>query len=81
MGCAGLLQSQKDMEVVGEAGDSTAAVAVAVREQPDIVLLDIEMPGGNVSATVRELRESSPRSGVIASPPFFEGGNGQAASA
>jgi DNA-binding NarL/FixJ family response regulator/signal transduction histidine kinase len=60
-----IVESQEDMEVVGEAGDSMAAVAVAVREQPDIVLLDVEMPGGNATATVRQLRKSSPRSAVI----------------
>lgn len=39
------------MQVAGEAGDSVTAVAVAAREHPDIVLLDIEIPGGEVTAT------------------------------
>jgi DNA-binding NarL/FixJ family response regulator len=60
-----ILQTQEDMEVVGEAGDSTAAMAVAVREQPDIVLLDIEIPGGDATTTVRELQGYSPGSRVI----------------
>jgi DNA-binding NarL/FixJ family response regulator len=60
-----ILQAQIDMQVVGEAGDSSTAVALAAREQPDIVLLDIEIPGGDATDTVRRLRESSPGSGVI----------------
>jgi DNA-binding NarL/FixJ family response regulator len=60
-----ILQAHDDMEVVGEAGDSPAAVAIAAREQPDIVLLDIEIPGGDATANVRSLREVSPESRVI----------------
>ena len=40
-----LLGSADDIEVVGEAGDGAEAVAVAVREHPDVVLMDIRMPG------------------------------------
>jgi DNA-binding NarL/FixJ family response regulator len=60
-----ILQAQDDMEVVGEAGDSAAAVATAARECPDVVLLDVEIPGGEATATVRRLREVSPESRVI----------------
>jgi DNA-binding NarL/FixJ family response regulator len=60
-----ILQAQDDMEVVGEAGDSARAVATAARERPDVVLLDVEIPGGEASATVRRLREASPESRVI----------------
>lgn len=60
-----ILQAQEDMQVVGEAGDSATAVALAAREHPDIVLLDIEMPGGEVTATVHQIRKCSPGSQVI----------------
>jgi DNA-binding NarL/FixJ family response regulator len=60
-----ILQAQEDMQVVGEAGSSQAAVALAAREQPDIVLLDVEIPGGEATDTVRQLRASSPGSRVI----------------
>jgi DNA-binding NarL/FixJ family response regulator len=60
-----ILQAQEDMQVVGEAGNSQAAVALAAREQPDIVLLDVEIPGGEATATVRQLRDASPGSRVI----------------
>jgi DNA-binding NarL/FixJ family response regulator len=60
-----ILQAQDDMEVVGEAGDSGAAVATVGRERPDVVLLDVEIPGGEATTTVRKLRDASPESRVI----------------
>jgi DNA-binding NarL/FixJ family response regulator len=60
-----ILQAQDDMEVVGEAGDAVAAVATAGREYPDVVLLDVEIPGGEATGTVRRLKEVSPHSRVI----------------
>lgn len=60
-----ILQAQEDLEVVGEAGDSAAALAAAARERPDIVLLDVEIPGDEAAVTVRKLRHVSPESRVI----------------
>ena len=60
-----ILQAQDGIEVVGEAGDSAAAVAAAARERPDVVLLDVEIPGGEAAATVRKLRDAAPESRVI----------------
>jgi DNA-binding NarL/FixJ family response regulator len=60
-----ILQTQADMRVVGEAGDSATTVALAAREQPDIVLLDVEIPGGEATSTVQQIRSHSPRSGVL----------------
>lgn len=60
-----ILHTQGDMEVVGEAGDSASAVAVTAREQPDVVLLDIEIPGDAAAATIRQIRSSSPGSQIL----------------
>ena len=60
-----ILETRDDMRVVGEAADSTATVTLAAERQPDVVLLDIDIPGGEVTATVRQIRECSPRSRVI----------------
>jgi DNA-binding NarL/FixJ family response regulator len=40
-----LLEGQADMTVVGEAGDGEQAVALAERERPDVMLIDIALPG------------------------------------
>ncbi len=40
-----LLRSADDVHVVGEAADGLEAVALAVRERPDLILMDIRMPG------------------------------------
>jgi DNA-binding NarL/FixJ family response regulator len=60
-----LLESQDGIRIVGQAGDSAAAVAMALAEQPDVILLDIEIPGGEVTTTVRQLQERCPCSRII----------------
>jgi DNA-binding NarL/FixJ family response regulator len=60
-----ILEAQGDMRVVGEAGDSQSAIAITARERPDVVLLDVEIPGGEAVATVRQIRACSPASRVI----------------
>ncbi|WP_242910823.1 response regulator [Actinomadura terrae] len=44
-GFAMILDAQPDIEVAGEAGDGTAAIAAVRRHAPDVALLDIRMPG------------------------------------
>src|SRR5215813_4283964 len=44
-GFRALLEAQPDIEVVGEAADGESAVRLAVEHQPDVVLMDIRMPG------------------------------------
>ncbi len=44
-GSSVLLRSADDIEVVGEAADGLAAVELAVHERPDVILMDIRMPG------------------------------------
>jgi len=46
-GFRSLLESEPDIEVVGEAGTGTEAVALVTAEKPDVVLMDIRMPGGD----------------------------------
>jgi DNA-binding NarL/FixJ family response regulator len=60
-----LLEFQADMEVVGEAADSVAAIALAHALRPDIVLLDMRLPGaGGILVTAR-LRAEAPDVRVI----------------
>lgn len=60
-----ILEMQQDMHVVGEAADSVTTVTLAAEQQPDIVLLDVEIPGSEATATVAQIRDRSPRSRII----------------
>jgi DNA-binding NarL/FixJ family response regulator len=60
-----ILETQSDLRVVGEAKDSDTTMALVDETKPDIVLLDIEIPGADVTTTVKEIRNRSPRSRVI----------------
>jgi DNA-binding NarL/FixJ family response regulator len=54
-GFRALLDAQADITVVGEAADGEQAVQVAVRERPDVVLMDIRMPGTDGLAATRRI--------------------------
>ncbi|MFQ6015781.1 MAG: response regulator [Anaerolineae bacterium] len=68
-----LLNAQPDMEVVGEAVNSQEAIEKAQQLQPDVVLLDITMPGTSTGSVeprsgleaVREIRERAPEVKVL----------------
>jgi two-component system nitrate/nitrite response regulator NarL len=57
-GVSRTISSAEDFEVVAECGDANAAVQATVEYNPDIVLLDISMPGNGIDA-VRRIREIS----------------------
>lgn len=50
-----ILEDAGDIEVVGEAGDGRAAVAEVGRTRPDVVLMDVRMPGGDGLAATRAI--------------------------
>jgi DNA-binding NarL/FixJ family response regulator len=64
-GLRALLDSQPDIEVVGEAEDGVAAVERARTLDPDVVVMDLTMPGrGGINAT-EDLRRECPRTKVV----------------
>jgi DNA-binding NarL/FixJ family response regulator len=66
------LELQEDLEVVGEAADGGAAVAEAERLAPDVVLMDLAMPGVDGVAAIRELRTRVPDARAIALTSFSD---------
>jgi DNA-binding NarL/FixJ family response regulator len=64
-GLARIISLQTDMEVIGEAHTGEEAVTLCLKEEPDIVLMDLSMPGmGGVSAT-RKILSLLPRTRVL----------------
>jgi DNA-binding NarL/FixJ family response regulator len=66
-GLRALLEVQEDMTVAGEAGDGPAALSLAESLRPDIVLLDLKLPGMDGVAVLRPLRAAGLRVLVLTS--------------
>jgi DNA-binding NarL/FixJ family response regulator len=64
-GLALLLNAEPDIEVVGQAGDAEGAIDGVARLQPDVAVLDIEMPGLGGLAATRCIRTAYPRTQVV----------------
>ena len=64
-GLRGLLHGRPDMEIVGEAGDGEAAVRFVREHAPDVVLMDISMPGMNGLDATREILAVRPATRVV----------------
>ncbi|MGD9100793.1 MAG: response regulator transcription factor [Anaerolineae bacterium] len=64
-GLSALLNSVPDTEVVGEAATGEEAIAQAASLQPDVILMDIQMPGVNGIEATRRILHTSPHVGVI----------------
>ncbi len=64
-GLIAMLNTQSDFEVVGEAGDGEEALQKVEKRNPDVLLLDLEMPGVDGVETLRRLQEEKVQVRVI----------------
>jgi DNA-binding NarL/FixJ family response regulator len=60
-----ILEAKEDMEVVGEAGDGAEAVEMVERFQPDVVLMDVRMPGVDGIEATRGIAESGSSARIV----------------
>jgi DNA-binding NarL/FixJ family response regulator len=73
-GLRSLLGTNDRFEVVGEASDGLAAVPAAENLNPDVVVMDVSLPGLNGAQLARRLKESMPRVKTLALTVHEEGG-------
>jgi two-component system, NarL family, response regulator NreC len=61
-----LFQAEPDMEIVGEASSGASALIRVAELQPDVVVMDVAMPGMSGIEATRQIKEASPETAVIA---------------
>jgi DNA-binding NarL/FixJ family response regulator len=64
-GLAAVLEGQADFQVVGSAGSAEEGIVLAQAAQPDVLLLDLELPGMDGVTAIKEFARVSPASRVI----------------
>jgi DNA-binding NarL/FixJ family response regulator len=65
-----LLEGESDFEVVAEAADTESAVSGVLEHRPDVLLLDLRMPGGGGVEVCRRVRESGSETAVLVITSF-----------
>lgn len=71
-GLISLIESEDELEVIGQAADGLEAVAQAEKLHPDVVLMDVEMPRLDGLAALPRVLEKSPKSKVIILTTFAD---------
>ncbi|MDA0184189.1 response regulator transcription factor [Solirubrobacter phytolaccae] len=61
-----VVKSDPELELVAAAEDATEAIALSREHAPDVVLLDVEMPGGGGPHAAREIKAAAPTTRVLA---------------
>ncbi|HXW56352.1 MAG TPA: response regulator transcription factor [Candidatus Cybelea sp.] len=65
LGLRGLAEAVGDWEICGEAADGRTAIVKAFDLQPDVIIMDLTMPGMNGFETAMEMRSVTPNSKII----------------
>jgi DNA-binding NarL/FixJ family response regulator len=73
------LEEDESLKVVGEAGDAESAVRQVAELQPDVVLLDLSMPGMDGLEAIQLIRAASPETGIVVLSGFSAARLGQTA--
>ncbi len=60
-----LLTLEKDLQVVGSASDGAEAIELAAQKQPDLILMDLKMPGVNGIEATRDIRARFPHIKIL----------------
>jgi two-component system, NarL family, response regulator DevR len=71
-GLRALLEAEDDIEVVAEADSGPGAVSLASTHQPDVVVMDVRMPGGSGVEACRAIRDERPDAQVIMLTSFSD---------
>jgi two-component system, NarL family, response regulator DevR len=71
-GLRALLEAEDDIEVVTEADSGPSAVSLASAHQPDVVVMDVRMPGGSGVEACRAIRDERPDAQVIMLTSFSD---------
>jgi two-component system, NarL family, response regulator LiaR len=71
-GVRALLETQPDISIVGEAASGVEAVRLCADYAPDVVLMDLLMPGLNGVEATRQIKQVSPRSQIIVLTSYHE---------
>src|SRR5215813_4703885 len=71
-GVRAFLEAQPDLVVIGEAASGEEAIQLVAERAPDVVLMDLSMPGMSGIEAIRQIKKISPRSQIVVLTSFQE---------